>query len=86
MSLLTNQLTEFVEYVNSFYGQGGIYQLTNCTKDDIQKACEQYMYDLMTRKTKYEEWGDGDSLDRERVRYILEEEFGFVETNPPPSI
>jgi hypothetical protein len=81
--MLLKQLKEFVTYVNGFYGKGGIYEMKNCKKSDIQKACEQYMYNLMTRKTNVAEWGDGDSVDRERVRELLENEYGFSEVNPP---
>jgi len=67
---MQKELITFIDYVNSFYGKSGVYA------DDfdnggfaelvIVKACVQY----------YEEagdsWGFGDSIDRERVRTILE--------------
>lgn len=89
--IITKQLNEFVNYCFGFYGERGVYELSKCVTldnrkrvtvaihSDIQKACEQYMYNLMTRKYDHQTWGDGDSVDRERVRAILEDEFGFEE-------
>jgi hypothetical protein len=64
---------EFVNYVMSFYGPGGIYPM-GVTYDMIVDATIQY---LTTEGTK---WGDGDSFDREMVRDIMIERFGLVPT------
>jgi hypothetical protein len=64
---------EFVNYVMSFYGPGGIYDM-GATYDMIVDATIQY---LTTPDTK---WGDGDSYDREQVRDILIDRFGLVPT------
>jgi len=64
---------EFVNYVRSFYGPGGIYSM-NVTDAMIIDATIQY---LTTRGTN---WGDGDSFDREQVRDIMIERFGLVPT------
>ncbi len=56
-------LEEFVNYVDSFYGQNDP------------------LYPMMSRETKQPltkfDMGDGDSLDRERVRDILLEEYNY---------
>ena len=62
---------EFINYVRSFYGPGGIYNM-GATDAMIIDATIQY---LTTPGTK---WGDGDSFDREHVRDILIERFGLV--------
>ena len=67
---------EFIDYVFSFYGEGGLYPL-NVTKEQIALATLKYLdncafYDQQdkpwTSDHKVMKWGDGDSLDRERVR------------------
>jgi hypothetical protein len=62
---------EFINYVRSFYGPGGIYPM-GATDEMIINATIQY---LSTEGTK---WGDGDSFDREMVRDIMIEQFGLV--------
>jgi len=55
-------IQDFVDYVDSFYGQNDP------------------LYPMMSRETKTNKfctWGDGDSLDRERVRDILLEEYNY---------
>lgn len=76
------QISDFVDYVDSFYGtDDALYPLyrngQNLTKEDIRHAtivyldrCNNEDFDLCT-------WGDGDSLDRERVRDILVEKFKY---------
>jgi hypothetical protein len=61
----------FLEYVNEYYGKKGIYadQLNGgFTKAELKKSVDKYLKELGNSKT----WGGGDSLDRERVRQILE--------------
>ena len=62
---------EFINYVRSFYGPGGIYSM-NVTDAMIIDATIQY---LTSPDAK---WGDGDSFDREQVRDIMIERFGLV--------
>ena len=62
---------EFVNYVRSFYGPGGIYDM-NATDAMIIDATIQYL------TTPDIHWADGDSFDRECVRDIMIERFGLV--------
>jgi|TARA_R110000803_G_scaffold104368_4_gene172585 hypothetical protein len=66
------ELEVFTNYVNTFYGQGGIYaKHDHATIDQIQAAIMTYITTLTDLVT----WGGGDSLDRERVSMILTDEF-----------
>lgn len=66
----TVDLQAFHEYVFSFYGRGGLYPM-NATIDDIRAATlisiDKYGADRFC----------GDSLDREIVRDILIDDFGY---------
>ena len=72
-------LTEFVDYVYSFYGdkKDALYPLFNVDTDkqvdkvDILGAVYDYLHEITRRNDDHFTWGDGDSLDRERVRDIL---------------
>ena len=80
---LNDMLTEFVEYVDSFYGVNDpLYPLVKdgktLSKVDILGATEKYLGQCADDKLEYVTWGDGDSLDRERVRDILLNEFGYT--------
>ena len=70
-------LVEFRDYVHSFYGKDGIYDL-GCSIPEIEVAIMDYIK-IVSDPDRFEEWGDGDSLDRERVREILENDYGFAE-------
>ena len=84
---LNDMLTNFVSYVDSFYGQNDpLYPMMSretkqpLTKFDILRATENYL--AMCDKAEkgglsHYSWGDGDSLDRERVRDILLEEYNY---------
>jgi len=84
-TILTSQRQEFIDYVYSFYGSfDAIYPLySNVTgqklkKTDIKKAVK--IYELFVNEPESTwTWGDGDSVDRERVRSILEKDFNFRE-------
>ncbi len=54
---------DFIYYVLSFYGPGGIYDY-KFSLDEVEQATEQY---IAKPGTKFE----GDSLDRELVRDIV---------------
>ena len=60
---------EFINYVRSFYGPGGIYDM-GATDDDIIEATFKYIQS----GAKF----CGDSFDREHVRDIMIDEFGYV--------
>ena len=80
---LNDMLTNFVEYVDSFYGVNDpLYPLVKegkpLSKVDILGATEKYLGQCADDNLEYVTWGDGDSLDRERVRDILLNEFGYT--------
>ena len=65
---IVNQLCDFIAYVDSFYNEkNGIYPIKGLTNSMIIKATQKYI----TSQTKDYTWGDGDSLDRQRVRDII---------------
>lgn len=57
----------FANYCESFYGPEGIYPL-GCNRSDIEGAILHY---FQTMHTQGQTWGDGDSVDRERIAEIL---------------
>jgi len=66
-----NSFNEFIEYVYSFYGDGGLYDQKR-TREQIAYATLDYLdacNDVIT-------WGNGDSLDRERVRDTMNHMYG----------
>ena len=69
------QLFDFVEYVWSFYGEHDdtLYPIKGLTKQDIFEAFFIYRDRILKGDLEYAHWtwGDGDSLDRERVRDII---------------
>ena len=90
---LNDMLTDFVDYVYSFYGaDDAIYPLfyvdtdknvhtdRQVTKVDILSATYDYLHEVNKRNDEYFTWGDGDSLDRERVRDILVIKYGYDKT------
>ena len=69
-----NSLQEFVDYVWSFYNpQSDLYPIKGLTKQDIFDAFFIYKDRILKGDLEYihYSWGDGDSLDRERVRDII---------------
>ena len=92
MKITENSQSQFINYVLDFYGQGGIYPLADpiinnkfVERDDVLKAFDKYKTLLdasiqLKKKLQIENrytWGDGDSLDRERVRDILLQNYNF---------
>ena len=92
MKITENSQSQFINYVLDFYGQGGIYPLDDpiinnkfVERDDVLKAFEKYKTLLdasiqLQKELQIENrytWGDGDSLDRERVRDILLQNYNF---------
>ena len=81
---LNDMLTEFVDYVDSFYGQNDpLYPMMSqetkqpLTKYDIYRATENYLSMCSDENEKLYTCGDGDSLDRERVRDILLYDYNY---------
>ena len=77
-------IQEFVDYVDSFYGTNDpLYPMMSretkqpLTKFDIHRATMNYLTMCLDENEKLCTWGDGDSLDRERVRDILIEEYQY---------
>ena len=68
-----NSFNEFIEYVYSFYGDGGLYDQKR-TREQIAYATLDYL-DSCNDVIK---WGNGDSLDRERVRDTMNHMYGDV--------
>ena len=65
---ITNTLVDFLAYVDSFYNEkNGIYPIKGLNNSMIIKATQKYI----SSQTENYTWGDGDSLDRERVRDII---------------
>ena len=78
---LNDMLTEFVNYVYSFYGdkKDALYPM-GVTKADILGATYDYLHAVNQVNDERFTWGDGDSLDRERVRDILVIKYGYDKT------
>lgn len=72
----TNEVLEFVEYVDSFYNPlTGLYPMNCATVAVITQAIKTYLDFLQTNDAQT--WGGGDSLDRERVRDIMLGQLGI---------
>ena len=80
---LNDMLTQFVDYVDSFYGVNDpLYPLVDCagqhlTIMDIYGATHLYLKLCADKDETLYTWGDGDSLDRERVRDILLYDYNY---------
>ena len=81
---LNDMLSNFVDYVDSFYGVNDpLYPMMSqetkqpLTKYDILRATEYYLAMCSDDSNELFTWGDGDWLDRERVRDILLEEYNY---------
>ena len=79
------QINDFVDYVDSFYGTNDpLYPLylngVELTKEHIRHATIVYLDRCNNDDFELCLWGDGDSLDRERVRDILTQKFGYGES------
>ena len=85
---LNDMLTNFVNYVDSVYGQDDpLYPMMSqetkqpLNKHDILCATENYLSMCSDESNKLCTWGDGDSLDRERVRDILLDDYNYKFVN-----
>jgi len=80
---LNDMMTDFVDYVDSFYGVNDpLYPLEkngqSLSRVDIYGAVYEYLQLCSDENETLCTWGDGDSLDRERVRDILLNEFNYT--------
>ena len=77
-----NNFNEFIDYCLSFYGVGGIYPENKRTKEQIAYATTMYLdacsYYEANPDLNGMTWGGGDSLDRERVRDIMNDYYGVA--------
>tara|TARA_Y100000817_G_scaffold10997_1_gene8672 strand:+ start:220 stop:462 length:243 start_codon:yes stop_codon:yes gene_type:complete len=65
-----NNFKEFLDYVMSFYGDDdALYPIDGLTREEVALAVLNYL-DLCA-VSDVVNWGDGDSLDRERVREFI---------------
>ena len=67
-----NNFKEFLDYVESFYLPSHpdvLYPIDNLTREELALATLNYL-DLCA-VSDVVNWGDGDSLDRERVREFI---------------
>ena len=62
-------LEKFYDYVLSFYGEGGIYPM-QATEDMVIEATRKYI----NSGADFE----GDSLDREKIRDIMIEDYSLI--------
>ena len=76
--MIMANFNEFINYCLDFYGQGGLYDQGR-TEEQIAyattvylDACAYYEENNMPNMT----WGGGDSLDRERVRDLMNNYYG----------
>ena len=76
-----NNFTDFIDYVFSFYGDGGLYDQKR-TKEQISFALLTYLDECNDTMS----WGDGDSLDRERVRDYMNDIYGPVPVVAQPGV
>ena len=76
-----NSLTEFVDYVWSFYGnEDPLYPIKGLEKEHILDAFYIYEDRILKGDLEYAHysWGGGDSLDREHIRDIILEQPQFT--------
>lgn len=75
-------LVEFRDYVMSFYAHDAprtLYPIEGCTEAVVEIAIQEYIK-IVCNPDRHEEWGDGDSLDRERVRDLIYQVLPIVQT------
>jgi hypothetical protein len=67
---IVDTLCDFIAYVDSFYNEkDGVYPIKGMTNSMVIKGVQTYITQIGESESL--EWGDGDSLDRERVRDII---------------
>jgi len=67
---------KFIEYCEAFYSNesDGIYPVAS--NREIRRGIDEYLHQLDGHE--FQTWGGGDSLDRERVREILEPSYSII--------
>ena len=65
------EFLRFRNYVLSFYGYDGIYPIEGLTVAKVEVAIVEYLKVCSDPTKVHTKWGDGDSIDRERVRDII---------------
>ena len=84
---MNTSFNDFINYCLDFYGVGGLYPENKRTKEQIAYATTLYLdacayYAEQDKKYgsdfKVMVWGNGDSLDRERVRDIMNDYYGVA--------
>jgi hypothetical protein len=65
-------LVEFRNYILSFYAYDGLYPTPWVNVAMVERGIMKYLMQC-SDIAHPAEWGDGDSIDRERVFYIMEE-------------
>ena len=73
---IVDGIIDFCAYVEDFYGVGGIYDM-GATPAHIIEAVQKYVDQVGTNPEDSFSFA-GDSLDREKVRDIMIEDFGLV--------
>ncbi len=63
-------LVRFRNYVLSFYAYDGLYPVEGLSVSIVERAIMQYIK-ICSSTVHHETWGQGDSLDRERVRDLI---------------
>ncbi len=76
-------MEDFIDYVWSFYGEheDTLYPMKGLTKKMIAEASWIHLQMCCYPSFPYITWGDGDSIDRERVRDILIDKFNLKWSN-----
>ena len=74
------ELASQLDQLFSFYGKDGIYPENDRTIPQIAEATAEYL-EICFNSDSHMTWGDGDSLDRERVRDIMNKNLGDID-NP----
>ena len=83
---MNSSFNDFIEYCKSFYGYGGLYDQGR-SREQIAYATCIYLDAIAHYDSDVYSWGDGDSLDRERVRDILTDVMGMtINYNPQRGI
>ena len=72
-------MDDFIDYVWSFYGEheNTLYPMKGLTKKMISEASWIHLQMCCYPSFPNITWGDGDSIDRERVRDILIDKFNL---------
>tara|TARA_B100000927_G_scaffold291709_1_gene295970 strand:+ start:188 stop:448 length:261 start_codon:yes stop_codon:yes gene_type:complete len=81
---MQREMIEFVDYIDSFYGQDDpVYPMMSketkqpLNRTDIYNAVYNYLQLCADETETLFNWGDGDSLDREKVRDILLYDYNY---------